>query len=164
MVQVGTFRSSGGALGGDRRFRLQGINLGSQEEPRKVWGAVQFSTALFGNASVLPTNFVALVFGIALGPDLVNPPTGDPGSNPTTNDWLGVWETTNYVLPRSIAATINGYELRIAAAWNEELHCPRVPIGVARSIWLVTSPLPPVQAGTVEWNGVADMSYYSVRP
>jgi len=164
MVQVATFRSSGGALGADRRFRLQGINLGAQEEPRRVWGACQFSTALFGSASALPTNFVALVFGIALGPDLVTPPTGDPGSNPTTNDWLGVWETTNYVLPRSTNAAINGYELRIAAAWNEALDCPRVAVGTARSIWLVTSPLPVVQAGTVEWNAVGDMYYYSVRP
>lgn len=164
MPTVEWWMASGGVLGGDRRFRVQGISLVADEELRKVRLRGTFVTALNGDSSLFPTNLSELAIGVAFGPDPSTPPAGDPRSNPSGSTWLGAWHSNTEVQPRSVDAAAAGYDLRMSLGHNNEVTVPRPANGTQTSIWAVTSPLPVVQAGTIEWIGTLSLDYYSFRP
>jgi hypothetical protein len=107
---------------------------------------------------------VDLTFGVAVGPDLATPPAGDPESNATGEDWLAVWRAPARVTPRSNNAAINGYDLRFSLGPSVYRACPRAAYGTGTSIWLVSSALQPVQAGTLEWASSMTFEYQSFIP
>lgn len=161
---VDWFMASGGVIGADRRFRLQGINLVANEELRRVRLRGTFVTALQGDSSLFPTNLSELSVGVAFGVDTSTPPTGDPRSNPSGAVWLAAWDSNTLVQPRSTSASAAGYDLRMSLGHGLEQPCPRPPQGAVTSIWAVTSPLPVVEAGTIEWIGTLSLDYQSLRP
>lgn len=164
MPTVNWYRQSGGALGGDRRARLQGINLSSTEQLRAVRVYGQFSITVFGDANPLPPNFNNLIFGVAVGPNLATPPTGDPFSNTTGEDWLAIWLGVNHVNGRSTNNTINAWEFEMTLAPNLLRRCPRIAYGTPTSIWLVTNPLTAQGTAPFDWSVRLGLEYLSFIP
>lgn len=162
--QIGWFASTGGVLGGDRRFRLQGINLVATEALRRLRLRGTFVTALQGDSMTDPTNLSELAIGVGFGVDTTNPPVGDPRSNPSGTTWLMVRHSSTTVQPRSRVSPTAGWDLRMSLGHGEDQHTPLAPLTATTSIWVVTSPLPAVAAGTIEWIGTLSLDYLSIRP
>lgn len=162
-LNVGIFESSGMALGGDRRFRHQAVSIISTETI--MWLEFGMNTFITnsGEATALPGNFTDLTLGVGFGQDLSTPPIGDPRSNPSDSDWLAVSQAVNRVLPRSTAAAINAYEFDMSMHDSGRRDCPR-EAGTARSIWLVTSPVPGPAGSVADWQATCWLRYASFWP
>jgi len=101
-----------------------------------------------------------LMVGVGFGQTTTTPPVGDPGTDPSTSDWLAVSMGANAIRPRSVSSGINGYDLEVHCADSGQRPCPRIS-GSARSVWLVTSAVPTVTVGENEWDTKMWMRYGS---
>lgn len=164
MVQVDWFESAGPLnLDINRRWIHQGVNLSAAEQIR----AVQFSIRAWTNqvpdpGSTTP-NFSTVVVGVTIGDDIGTIPPDNPAVTPSSRDWLIIAPIRWNILRRTVSSTadVSSYELTTYGLQREI--CPRDPVPAGRSIWMITSEMP-TTGDALEWNGLAELRYYSQRP